>query len=271
MPRTMASRPSDSGLPYFSSIRSASWTISPISPSTGSPRRSYSFRNVSKEQSSPRWESLAPTTSKSSAPSGASAGSRKKAKVACWSRKRWINHMQAVRSTWHPPRVAHNIRPCPRCRGPRATFAVPYGFASGLECPRCLEAQRGSKVVPAPLRPELALQLAELLGQGPAAHLRLAPYALRPRDDGPVGLLPRGTEGPHQLGFLGHSPRLGLPQGRLAPGLPHPQLQPLQLLAGDGVLRECRYPILEVESTEVPELTPHGHPVARGLSWDPVD
>src|SRR5215213_1049976 len=35
MPRTMASNPSDSGLPYFSSIRSASWTISAISRSTG--------------------------------------------------------------------------------------------------------------------------------------------------------------------------------------------------------------------------------------------
>src|SRR5919112_3684840 len=154
---------------------------------------------------------------------------------------------------------------------PGRPVAVPYGFASGLECPRCLEAQRGSKVVPAPLRPELALQLAELLGQGPAAHLRLAPYALRPRDDGPVGLLPRGTEGVNQLGFLGHGPWPSLPEGRLAPGLPHPKLQPLQLLAGDGVLRERRYPILEVESTEVPKLTPHGHPVARGLSWDPVD
>src|SRR5215210_8963662 len=37
MPRTMASKPSDSGRAYFSSMRSASWTISPISPSTGSP------------------------------------------------------------------------------------------------------------------------------------------------------------------------------------------------------------------------------------------
>src|SRR5215210_6669263 len=33
----MASKPSDSGRAYFSSMRSASWTISPISPSTGSP------------------------------------------------------------------------------------------------------------------------------------------------------------------------------------------------------------------------------------------
>src|SRR5215212_1978285 len=81
MPLTTASRPSDSGRAYFSSIRSASWMISEISPSTGS-SRSYSLRNVSKEQSSPRCDSLAPTTSNSSASSGASAGSPKNAKEA---------------------------------------------------------------------------------------------------------------------------------------------------------------------------------------------
>src|SRR5215217_2522208 len=162
MPRMMASRPSDSGRAYFSSIRSASWTISAISRSTGSPRRSYSLRKVSKEQSSPRWESLAPTTSKSSAPSGASAGSPKKEKAASGSIKRRINQTQAV-------------------------------------CPD---------------------------------------------DDGSIGLLPRGTEGFHQLGFLGHGPWPGLPQSRLSPGLPHPELQPLQLLAGYSVFGERRHPVL---------------------------
>src|SRR5215217_2171936 len=102
------SKPSDSGRPYFSSMRSASWTISAISVSTASSSSSYSLRNVSKEQSSPRWESLAPTTSKSSAPSGASAGSSKKAKEGSGSTKRRISQTQAVRSTWQPRRVAQS-------------------------------------------------------------------------------------------------------------------------------------------------------------------
>src|SRR5215217_6012695 len=72
-----------------------------------------------------RCESLAPTTSRSSAPSGASVGSPKKAKAASGSKKRRINQMQAVRSTWQPRRVAHSISPCPpRHRGFRPT---PHG------------------------------------------------------------------------------------------------------------------------------------------------
>src|SRR5215216_3487971 len=231
MPRTIASRPSDSGRAYFSSIRSASWTISAISRSTGS-SRAYSPRKVSKEQSSPRWESLAPTTSKSSAPSGATAGSPKKEKVASGSTKRLISQMQAVRSTWHPRRVAHSIRPRP----PRSE--------------RLRSALRG------PLRP----------GGRPCA-----PQPLRLGDDGSIGLLPRGAEGFHQLGFLGHGPWSSLPEGRLSPGLPHPELQPLQLLAGDGVLGERRNPVLEVEGAEVPQLAPHRHAVTRGLPREAVD
>src|SRR5215204_4704487 len=271
MPLTTASRPSDSGRAYFSSIRSASWTISEISLSTGS-SRSYSFRNVSKEQSSPRCESLAPTTSKSSAPSRASAGSPKKTKEASGSMKQRISQMQAVRSTWQPRRVAQSTSALvlgPYGFGRR--FAASHGLAGGLERARRLEAQRGAEVVAAPLRPELALDLAELLRQVLAAHLGLAPQALGFGDDGPVSLLPRGAEGLHKLGLLGHRARRGLPEGRLARGLPHPELQPLQLLAGDGVLGERGHPVLEVEGTEVPELAPHCNPVPRGLPGKLVD
>src|SRR4051794_6953168 len=271
MPLTMASRPPDSGRADFSSIRSASWTISAISPSTGS-SRPYSLRKVSMEQSSPRWESLAPTTSKSFAPSGASAGSPKNAKEAPGSMKRLISQMQAVRSTWHPRRVAHSISAPALCAcGPGLRCAAPHGLAGGLERGGRFGSQRRAEEVPAPLRPELAFDLAQLLRQVHAAHLGLATQALGLRDDGPVGLLPRGAEGLHQLGFLGQRARPGLPQGRLAPGLPHPELQPLQLLAGEGVLRERSHPVLDVEGAEVPELSPHRHAVARGLPGQAVD
>src|SRR5215218_3899563 len=269
-PRTIASRPSDSGLPYFSSIRSASWTISAISRSTGS-SRSYSLRNVSKEQSSPRWESLAPPRRRAPPPPGLPRDRRRRRRLPAGPRSAGPARCRRCGPRGSPGAWPTTSDLALGAEGPGRPFAVPYGFASGLECPRCLEAQRGAEVVPAPLRPELALQLTELLRQGPAAHLHLASQALRLGDDGPVGLLPRAAEGFHQLGFLGHSPWPGLPQGRLAPGLPHPQLQPLQLLAGDGVLRERRHAVLEVEGAEVPQLAPHGHAVARGLPREAVD
>src|SRR5215217_8424017 len=197
MPRTMASRPSDSGLPYFSSIRSASWTISAISWSIRS-SSSYSFRKVSKEQS----------------PSGVRAWPRPRRgapppPVPPWDRRRRRRRPRG-------PRNAGSTR-CRRC-GPRGSpdawptasvlallgtedsgqpLTVPHGFASGLERARRLEVQRRVKVVPAPLRPEPALQLAELLQHITIAHLRLAPQAQCPGDDRPVGFLPRGTEGFH--------------------------------------------------------------------------
>src|SRR3712207_1360704 len=104
-----------------------------------------------------------------------------------------------------------------------------------------------------------------------APHLRLAADALGPGDEAPIRLLARGAEGPHQLPLLGRRPGARLPEGRLAAGLPDAQLQPLHLLAGDGVLGECRHPVLQVEGAEVPELAPHGPPVARGRPRKPVD
>src|SRR3712207_7921042 len=71
-----------------------------------------------------------------------------------------------------------------------------------------------------------------------APHLRLAADALGPGDEAPIRLLARGAEGPHQLPLLGRRPGARLPEGRLAAGLPYAQLQPLHLLAGDGVLGE---------------------------------
>src|SRR3712207_8161970 len=92
----MIRRPPRSTLfPYTTLFRS---TISEISASTGSSRE-YSLRKVSKEQSSPRWESLAPATSKSSASSGASAGSSKKEKPASSSMKRLISHTRSEEHT----------------------------------------------------------------------------------------------------------------------------------------------------------------------------
>src|SRR5215216_4975238 len=60
IPLFTASSPSDWVRPYMSSMRSASWTISEISRSTGSPTRSYSWSMVSKEQASPRLEKPGP-------------------------------------------------------------------------------------------------------------------------------------------------------------------------------------------------------------------
>src|SRR5215218_6564068 len=140
--------------------------------------------------------------------------------------------MQAVRPTWHPRRVPTASALAPSARDLARRFAAPNGRAGGLERRGRFAPQRGAEVVPAPLRPELALQLAELLQQALTAHLGLASQALGLGDNGPVGLLPRGTELLYQLGLLFRRARPGLPQRRLAPDLPHPELQPLQLLAG---------------------------------------
>src|SRR5215217_4182257 len=266
----MASRPSDSGRPNFSSMRSASWTISAISVSTGS-SSSYSLRNVSKEQSSPRWESLAPATSKSSAPPGPRPDRRRR-------RRRRPDPRSALSARCRrcDPRGTRGEWPTASALAPGTwdlarSFAASHGLAGGLEGSGRLAPERGAEVVSAPLRPELLLDLAQLLRQALAAHLRLEPQALGLGDDGPVGLFPRRAELLHQLGFLCQRARPCLPQGRLSPCLPHPELQPLQLLAGDSVLGERDDSILDVECAEVPELAPHRHAVARGLSREPVD
>src|SRR5829696_1792084 len=279
MPRTIASRPSDSGRPYFSSIRSVSWTISATSASTGSPSE-YSLRNVSKEQSSPRWERRAPATSNSSAPSGASEGSPKKANSAApsWSTKRRISQAQAVRSTWHPRRVAHStsrppgIAQVPAVGRRRRPLLCPGGLAPDGPPGRPerlggLLPQRRAEVVAPAFGPEPALEPAKPLHRGlpTAPKLRLAPEALGLGDDLPVGLLPGGAERPHEPPLLRRGPGAGLP-----PGLPDPVLQPLELLARHGVLGQRRHPVLQVERPQGLQPAPHGHPVARRVPWQPV-
>src|SRR5215208_3589324 len=249
MPRTMASRPSDSGRAYFSSIRSASWTISAISWSAW-----------------PRPHLRAPP------PPGLPRDRRRRRRMPL-----------GPRSAGSTTRRRCGPRGSP-CAWPRALLTAPDVpvLCGACSCPEgrpargpqgggCLGPERGAEVVAPALGPELALKVAELLQQCPTTHLCLAPYALGLGDDGPVRFFPRGTEGPHQFPLLGQRTRPGLPQGRLAPCLPHPELQPLKLLAGDGVLGERRHPVLEVEGAEVPQLAPHRYAVARGLPRDPVD
>src|SRR5918993_5196768 len=120
------------------------------------------------------------------------------------------------------------------------------------------------EVVPTAFSPELTLYLAQLFEErsrvGPQRGL--SPEAVGSRDQIFVRRLARGTELLDEGFALGHGIGQSFPEGSLATGLPYAELEPLELLAGHGVLRQRGGPVLEVEGTQGLQLAPDGNPVS---------
>src|SRR5215212_1086771 len=226
---------------------------------------------VSNEQSSPRWENRAPATSNSSAPSGASTGSSKNEKVASPSTKRLISHTQAVRSTWHPRRVAQSIsRPPPPLRAPAPQYP-PREFAArrgGLRRPRFAKESGSSPAGARPGTRAPSWRAPRVAARRPA--LPCAGCGGQPRS--PSRTPPRGLPGTPRRDLCSRRPCSAKPpRGLPPPGLTDAELEPLQLLARDGVLGQGGNPVLQVKGAQSLELAPQGDPVARRLPGEVVD
>src|SRR5215211_4301040 len=172
-----------------------------------------------------------------------------------------------------------------RAGWPRASAALPGSFAihgAGVtfeNTPRRTEGlgglrtEGGAEVVPAAFGPELAFDPGELLEQRRPlpAELGLAPDALCALDHLPVTLLPGAAERLDEVPVLGDGVGQSLPQRRFPSGLPDPELEPLELLARDGVLGQRGGPVLQVEGSERLELAPDGDQMAGGFTRKLVD
>jgi len=66
-------------------------------------------------------------------------------------------------------------------------------------------------------------------------------------DQSPVALLAHSPERLDEVSVLGDRVRQSLPEGRLPPSLAYAELEPLQLLARDGVLGQRGDPVLQVK------------------------
>ena len=122
MPRDHGVETLGLGAAVLSSMRSASWTISEISRSTGSPGRTP--RETSRRSRRPRGGRAWPRPRRRAQPLGRLSRVPEEVKLGVGVHERRINQMHAVRSTWHPrgwPRALPCVLPP---AGPASSFSV---------------------------------------------------------------------------------------------------------------------------------------------------
>ena len=133
--------------------------------------------------------------------------------------------------------------------------------------------QRGPEVIAPALGPEIAFDPCELFEKDrPASPDRDLPFELaRAVDKLPVRRLAQGAELFDESHVLGDGVGQGLPERRLSSCLPHAYLQPLQLLAGNGIIGQRGRPVLQIEGPQSLQFAPHGDPVPGRVARDMVD